>query len=178
MSRLAPGAHSRLHLAEFLRPLVATVALPELYAIRGWTLTRERRPVATRLAVLRCVRHDDERRSLLDLGAEPGIELSGERATRAARVGTAQRPRERRRPGPLVRRLLQIPAVLYDCHLGWLLGRRFLRLTHVARRTGRTYRMMLEVIGENPSRERADRHRRSGPHRPVVAQPPHARMLV
>ena len=55
----------------------------------------------------------------------------------------------RHRPSPLVRRLLEAPTYLYDIHAGWLLGRRFLRLTHVGRRTGRRYRMMLEVIGEN-----------------------------
>jgi deazaflavin-dependent oxidoreductase (nitroreductase family) len=48
-----------------------------------------------------------------------------------------------------LRRLLQAPAGLYDWHLGWLLGRRFLRLTHVGRRTGRTYGTMLEVVGES-----------------------------
>ena len=54
-----------------------------------------------------------------------------------------------RRPGPLLRRLLQAPAFLYDWRLGWLLGRRFLRLTHVGRLSGRTYRTMLEVVREN-----------------------------
>jgi deazaflavin-dependent oxidoreductase (nitroreductase family) len=34
-------------------------------------------------------------------------------------------------------------------NLGWLLGRRFLRLTHVGRRIGHRYRTMLEVIGDN-----------------------------
>jgi deazaflavin-dependent oxidoreductase (nitroreductase family) len=43
--------------------------------------------------------------------------------------------------------LLRAPVVLYDWDLGWLLGRRFLRLTHRGRRSGRYYRMMLEVIG-------------------------------
>jgi deazaflavin-dependent oxidoreductase (nitroreductase family) len=56
---------------------------------------------------------------------------------------------KRRRPGPLLRRLLRAPALLYDWHLGWLLGRRFLRLTHIGRRSGRTYQTMLEVVGEN-----------------------------
>jgi len=55
----------------------------------------------------------------------------------------------RHRPSPLVRRLLATPAFFYDVHVGWLLGRRFLRLTHLGRRTGRRYRTMLEVIGEN-----------------------------
>lgn len=49
----------------------------------------------------------------------------------------------------LVRRLLEMPAYLYDAHAGWLLRRRFLRLTHVGRRTGRRHRTMLEVIAEN-----------------------------
>ena len=40
-----------------------------------------------------------------------------------------------------------MPALLYDWHAGWLLGHRFLRLTHVGRRSGRRYRTVLEVIG-------------------------------
>jgi deazaflavin-dependent oxidoreductase (nitroreductase family) len=46
-------------------------------------------------------------------------------------------------------RALRAPAVLYDWKLGWLLGRRFLRLTHRGRRSGRCYRMMLEVIKDD-----------------------------
>lgn len=55
-----------------------------------------------------------------------------------------------RKPGPVLRRLLRAPGRLYDWHLGWLLGNRFLRLTHLGRRSGRTYRTMLEVIGTRP----------------------------
>lgn len=54
-----------------------------------------------------------------------------------------------RRPGPLTRKLLRAPAVLYDRNLGWLLGGRFLRLTHVGRKSGRAYRTVLEVVGRN-----------------------------
>jgi deazaflavin-dependent oxidoreductase (nitroreductase family) len=50
------------------------------------------------------------------------------------------------RPGPLLRRLLRLPVVLYRWHLGWLLGHRFLLLTHVGRRTGRVRRTVLEVV--------------------------------
>lgn len=57
-----------------------------------------------------------------------------------------------RRPGPTLARLLQAPARLYDWNAGWILGRRFLRLTHVGRRTGRRYRTMLEVVGEDRER--------------------------
>ena len=53
---------------------------------------------------------------------------------------------------PWLIRALRAPAVLYDWHLGWLLGRRFLRLTHRGRRSGRRYRMMLEVLGTNRGR--------------------------
>lgn len=51
---------------------------------------------------------------------------------------------------PWVIRALRAPAILYDWHLGWLLGRRFLRLTHRGRRSGRLYQTMLEVIGNDP----------------------------
>jgi hypothetical protein len=44
--------------------------------------------------------------------------------------------------------LLRAPAYLYDWGLGGVLGRRFVRLTHAGRRSGRCYRTMLEVIGE------------------------------
>ncbi len=54
-----------------------------------------------------------------------------------------------RRPGPIARALLRGPAYLYDLNAGWLLGRRFLLLTHIGRRTGRKYRTVLEVIAED-----------------------------
>jgi deazaflavin-dependent oxidoreductase (nitroreductase family) len=53
---------------------------------------------------------------------------------------------------PWLIRALGAPAFLYDCNLGWLLGSRFLRLSHRGRRSGRCYRTMLEVIGNNRER--------------------------
>ncbi len=50
-------------------------------------------------------------------------------------------------------RALRAPTVLYDWDLGWLFGRRFVRLTHRGRRSGRCYRMMLEVIGNDLPRD-------------------------
>lgn len=47
----------------------------------------------------------------------------------------------------MARRLLRAPALLYRWNAGWLLGRRFLLLTHVGRRSGRRYQTVLEVIG-------------------------------
>jgi deazaflavin-dependent oxidoreductase (nitroreductase family) len=52
---------------------------------------------------------------------------------------------------PLIIRVLRAPALLYDCDLGWVFGRRFLRLTHRGRRSGRLFQMMLEVLGERPA---------------------------
>ncbi len=53
--------------------------------------------------------------------------------------------------GPVMRRLLRAPAALYDRNMGWILGRRFLRLTHVGRRSGRRYRTVLEIVGTGPA---------------------------
>jgi deazaflavin-dependent oxidoreductase (nitroreductase family) len=38
------------------------------------------------------------------------------------------------------------PNALYSNGLGWLLGRRFLRLSHTGRRSGRTFHVVLEVV--------------------------------
>lgn len=38
------------------------------------------------------------------------------------------------------------PHPLYDRGLGWLLGGRFVRVSHVGRRSGRPYRTVLEVL--------------------------------
>ena len=49
-------------------------------------------------------------------------------------------------PGPLVKRALRLPGLVYDAGGGRLLGHRFLRLTHHGRRSGRRYRTVLEVL--------------------------------
>ena len=56
-----------------------------------------------------------------------------------------------RRIGSFTGRLLRTPTRLYDWHLGFLLGRRFLRLSHVGRRTGQVHETMLEVVGRRPA---------------------------
>ncbi len=55
------------------------------------------------------------------------------------------------RPGRLTSGLLRAPAGLYRIRAGWLLGSRFLLLTHVGRTTGRRYGTVLEVIGTDPA---------------------------
>ena len=54
-------------------------------------------------------------------------------------------------PSALIR-VNRVANVLYDRGLGWLLGHRILRLTHVGRRSRRRYRTVLEVVGRDPSR--------------------------
>lgn len=58
-----------------------------------------------------------------------------------------------KRPGPVARWLLRAPTRLYDLHAGWLLDHRFLRLTHIGRRSGRRYRTMLEVVAADVERD-------------------------
>jgi len=49
-------------------------------------------------------------------------------------------------PSGLLRRALQLPTLLYRLRLGWLLGHRFLLLTHRGRRSGRVRHTVLEVV--------------------------------
>ncbi|MEU0529033.1 nitroreductase family deazaflavin-dependent oxidoreductase [Amycolatopsis tolypomycina] len=46
-----------------------------------------------------------------------------------------------------MRFVFRAPVRLYDHGLGWVLGHRFLCLTHLGRRSGRMYRTVLEVVG-------------------------------
>ena len=50
----------------------------------------------------------------------------------------------------LLRRLFAAPARLYACGLGWLLGHRFLCLTHRGRKTGNCHQAVLEVLAWRP----------------------------
>ena len=56
---------------------------------------------------------------------------------------------------PWLRRLLSAPDVVYRLRLGFLLGRRFLRLTHRGRKTGRLYRTIVEVVHFDDARHEA-----------------------
>jgi deazaflavin-dependent oxidoreductase (nitroreductase family) len=59
------------------------------------------------------------------------------------------RPKAPLQPGRALRWFFRAPLWLYDWRLGWLLGHRFLRLTHQGRRSGRHYRTVLEVVGRD-----------------------------
>ena len=55
------------------------------------------------------------------------------------------------RPHGLLRSGFKLPIALYRAHLGWLLGHRFLLLTHPGRKSGRTYQTVLEVVHCDPA---------------------------
>jgi deazaflavin-dependent oxidoreductase (nitroreductase family) len=56
---------------------------------------------------------------------------------------------------PLAKALLRAPVALYRVRLGFLLGRRFLLLTHRGRRSGLLYRTVVEVVQFDPERQEA-----------------------
>lgn len=56
------------------------------------------------------------------------------------------RSRFQSRPSGILRLLLRLPIFLYRRHLGWLLGHRFLLLTHRGRKSGIIRRTVLEVV--------------------------------
>jgi deazaflavin-dependent oxidoreductase (nitroreductase family) len=42
--------------------------------------------------------------------------------------------------------MFKLPLLLYRLHLGWLLGKRFMQITHVGRRSGKVRRTVLAVL--------------------------------
>ena len=42
--------------------------------------------------------------------------------------------------------IFKLPVILYQAHLGWLLGKRFMQITHVGRRSGIVRRTILAVL--------------------------------
>jgi deazaflavin-dependent oxidoreductase (nitroreductase family) len=51
-----------------------------------------------------------------------------------------------RQPKGILRALFRMPIWLYHAHLGWLLGKRFLMLTHIGRKSGHLRHTILEVV--------------------------------
>jgi deazaflavin-dependent oxidoreductase (nitroreductase family) len=56
-----------------------------------------------------------------------------------------------RPPGRLLRLVFKAPVALYRAHLGWLLGDRFILLTHTGRNTGRARCTVIEVVAYDRS---------------------------
>lgn len=53
------------------------------------------------------------------------------------------------RPGKALRFGLRLPIWLYRMRLGWLLGNRFLMLTHTGRKSGQPRQTVIEVVGHD-----------------------------
>ncbi|MFP5345560.1 MAG: nitroreductase family deazaflavin-dependent oxidoreductase [Actinomycetes bacterium] len=92
---------------------------------------------------------------LLSLGAPRELAVEwvhpGGRARRFVRARGRVQPAGRHDGGhghkaAVLPRLARLPASLYRADLGWLLGHRFLLLTHVGRRSGRPHDTVLEVL--------------------------------
>ncbi|MEO8899240.1 MAG: nitroreductase family deazaflavin-dependent oxidoreductase [Candidatus Dormibacter sp.] len=81
----------------------------------------------------------------------------------------------------MTRRLLILPTCLYHHGYGWLLGHRFIMLTHVGRRTGRVFDTVLEVVALNDRTHEvvvvAGLGRSANWYRNIHAQPPRAVMI-
>lgn len=54
-------------------------------------------------------------------------------------------------PTGLRRALFRLPITLYRWRLGWLLGRRFVLIEHLGRRSGRWRQTVVEVVGRDPA---------------------------
>jgi deazaflavin-dependent oxidoreductase (nitroreductase family) len=59
----------------------------------------------------------------------------------------------KKKPGGLMRWVLDSPAWLYRSHLGFLMGKRLLMVEHRGRKTGTLYRTVLEVAGRHPDQD-------------------------
>jgi hypothetical protein len=78
----------------------------------------------------------------------------------------------RNRPGPIVRRLLRAPGLLYDWHAGWLLGHRFLRPHPPGPPVGPAPSDHAGGGRDRPGARRGRRRGRTGPVGGLVPQPP------
>jgi deazaflavin-dependent oxidoreductase (nitroreductase family) len=54
-----------------------------------------------------------------------------------------------KQPHGLLRLLLRMPILLYRVHMGWLLGGRFLKITHIGHKSGLPREVVLEVVCHN-----------------------------
>jgi len=61
-------------------------------------------------------------------------------------MGTETRVSLWGRPSGALRLAFKLPVTLYRLRLGWVVGHRFLQVTHQGRRSGRVYRTVLEVV--------------------------------
>ena len=54
-----------------------------------------------------------------------------------------------KKPNRILRALLRAPIWLYRWNLGWMMGERFLLLTHTGRKSGQKYQTVIEVVSHD-----------------------------
>jgi hypothetical protein len=75
----------------------------------------------------------------------------------APELSPAQTHIEKTRAPAFLLPIFKLPFVLYRLRLGWILGHRFMQLTHVGRRSGKVRRTVLAVLYfETQTREIGD----------------------
>jgi deazaflavin-dependent oxidoreductase (nitroreductase family) len=62
--------------------------------------------------------------------------------------------REVEPPQGFAKILFKIPNIFYNSGLGFLMGRRFLQLTHIGRNSGKVYKTVVEVVKFDPDSRR------------------------
>jgi hypothetical protein len=65
---------------------------------------------------------------------------------RENKENATQREQENSRAPRFLIPVFKLPVLLYRLRLGWLLGKRFMQLTHVGRRSGKVRRTVLAVL--------------------------------
>ena len=54
-------------------------------------------------------------------------------------------------PSGIARILYRAPIWIYKLNLGWLMGKRFIKITHIGRKSGKPRHVVLEVVKYEPS---------------------------
>jgi deazaflavin-dependent oxidoreductase (nitroreductase family) len=81
-----------------------------------------------------------------------GIERKNEMTYQNSQANSMsdKKPRKENKKAPLLLvPIFKIPIILYQLRLGWMLGNRFMQITHVGRRSGKVRRTILAVLKFN-----------------------------
>jgi deazaflavin-dependent oxidoreductase (nitroreductase family) len=71
--------------------------------------------------------------------------MSKQNPSASSRLKTAAGKENEKAPSFMIP-IFKLPVFLYRLHLGWLLGRRFMQITHVGRHSGKVRRTVLAVL--------------------------------
>lgn len=80
----------------------------------------------------------------VDVPAEGKDKMSQQ--IRSAQDVPPAKPKENEKAPAFLTPIFKLPVILYQLRLGWLLGKRFMQITHVGRRTGKVRRTVLAVL--------------------------------